>query len=59
MIREIEETHETINLTLNYAESMETAMDLYVSLVGVICSVIIVINLLLIFPIRYILVSIV
>ena len=57
VIAEIEETHETINSTVNYAESMESAMELYVSLVGVICIVIIVITVLLIFLILYILIS--
>ena len=57
VMEEIEETNETINSTMNYAESMESAMDLYVSLVGIICIVIIVITVLLIFLILSILIS--
>lgn len=43
--------------TMNYAESMESATTMYISLVSIICIVIIVITLLLIYLILYIIIS--
>ena len=43
--------------TINYVESMDSAMNMYVSLISVICIVIIIITLLLIYLILYILIS--
>lgn len=43
--------------TMNYAESMDSAMNMYVSLISIICIVIIVVTLLLIYLILYILIS--
>lgn len=43
--------------TMNYAESMDAAMDMYVSLISIVCIVIIVVTLLLIYLILYILIS--
>ncbi len=46
-----------ITSTMNYAESMDSAMNMYVSLISIICIIIIVITLLLIYLILYILIS--
>lgn len=43
--------------TMNYVESMDSAMNMYVSLISIICIVIIVITLLLIYLILYIVIS--
>lgn len=43
--------------SMNYAESMDSAMNMYVSLISIICIVIIVVTLLLIYLILYILIS--
>lgn len=43
--------------TMNYVESMDSAMNMYVSLISIICIVIIVVTLLLIYLILYILIS--
>lgn len=42
--------------TMNYVESMDSAMNMYVSLIGIICIVIIVITLLLIYLVLYIII---
>lgn len=57
-IDEIEEKYgDDIISTMNYAESMESATTMYISLVSIICIVIIVITLLLIYLILYIVIS--
>lgn len=57
-INQIKEKYNSdIISTMNYAESMESAMEMYVSLISVVCIVIIVITLLLIYLILYIIIS--
>lgn len=46
-----------ITSTMNYAESMDSAMNMYVSLISIVCIVIIVLTLLLIYLILYIVIS--
>lgn len=48
---------ENIVTTINYDKSMEAAMDMYISLVSIICVVILVITILLIYLILYVLIS--
>ncbi len=52
-----EQYHDDILSTMNYAESMDSAMNMYVSLIRIICVIIIVITLLLIYLILYIVIS--
>lgn len=57
-ISKIEEKYQNdIISTMNYAESMESATTMYISLVSIICIVIIIITLLLIYLILYIVIS--
>lgn len=57
-INEINDKYESdIISTVNYAKSMDSAMDMYVSLISIICIVMIVITLLLVYLILYILIS--
>lgn len=57
-INQIKDEHDNdIISSMNYTESMESAMNMYVSLISTICIVIIVVTLLLIYLILYILIS--
>lgn len=57
-IKDIEQNlGENIVTTINYDKSMEAAMDMYISLVSIICIGIIVITILLIYLILYVLIS--
>lgn len=56
-IKALENKYEDDISTMNYAESMDSAMTMYVSLISIICITIIVITLLLIYLILYILIS--
>lgn len=57
-INEIKNKYDSdIISTMNYVESMDSAMEMYVSLISIICIVIIVITLLLIYLILYIVIS--
>lgn len=57
-IKDIEKTYnEEIVTTVNYDESMDSAMDMYVTLVSLISIIIIIITILLIYLILYIIIS--
>lgn len=57
-INQIEDKYDNdIISTMNYAESMDSAMNMYVSLISVVCIVIVAVTLLLIYLILYILIS--
>lgn len=57
-IDKIKDKHEVdIISTMNYKESMDSAMSMYVSLISIICIAIIIITLLLIYLILYIIIS--
>lgn len=57
-IHQVKDTYgHDILFTMNYAESMDSAMNMYVSLIGITCIIIIIVALFLIYLILYILIS--